>query len=314
MKQREQSSTAVRTSASSMGIMLLTAMIWGFAFVAQVDSVDHIGSFTMNGLRFPLGALSLLPVALFFERGRVSQKERKKTVLASVLAGSILFLASTLQQIGIAYTKSAGVAGFITGLYTVLVPIGCLLIFRQKTGLTVWIGSVCAVIGLFLLCYRVGGGFAFGIGELLLLLGSFFWAAHVIVIDRLGKDIRPLHFSVGQFSVCAILSIITMLLFDAPTWEGIFAAKWSILYCGVLSVGVAYTLQVIGQKRADPTFAAIILSTESVFSAIGGALFGVDDISWLGYVGCVLIFCGIVISQIRFGCRSKKEQASVSCE
>ena len=298
MKKRGEITEGKRTSPGAVAIMLLTAMIWGFAFVAQVDSVDHIGSFTMNGLRFPLGALSLLPVALFFERGRVSSGERKKTLLASVLAGTILFCASTLQQIGIAYTKSAGVSGFITGLYTVLVPIGCLLIFRQKTGIQVWVGSVCAVIGLFLLCYRIGDGLSFGIGELWLLIGSFFWAAHVIVIDHFGKDIRPLHFSVGQFSVCAVLSIITMFCFDAPTWEGIMAAKWSILYCGVLSVGVAYTLQVVGQKRADPTLAAIVLSTESVFSAIGGAIFGVDDISWLGYVGCVLIFFGIVFSQL----------------
>lgn len=300
MKRRNQDDAGEqRSGIASLGILLLTAMIWGFAFVGQVDSMDHIGPFAMNGLRFPLGALSLLPVALFFERGRVSREERRKTVLASALAGTILFAASTLQQIGIFYTQSAGVAGFITGLYTVLVPIGCLLLFRKKTGLQVWIGSACAVVGLFLLCYRIGDGLAFGIGELVLLISSFLWAAHVIVIDRLGKDLRSLHFSLGQFSVCALLSVITMLCFDMPTWEGIFAAKWSILYCGMLSVGVAYTLQVVGQKRADPTFAAIILSTESVFSAVGGALFGVDDISWLGYVGCAIIFVGIVISQLK---------------
>ena len=297
-----------RTSLSSLGILFLTAMIWGFAFVAQVDSVSHIGSFTMNGLRFPIGVISLLPVALFFERGRVSKEERRRTVFASALAGSILFCASTLQQLGIAYTKSAGVAGFITGLYTVLVPVGCFLFFRKRTGVQVWLGSICAVVGLFLLCYRIGDGFSFGIGELLLLVGSLFWTAHVIVIDHFGRDLRSLHFSLGQFSVCALLSVVTMLCLETPTWEGIWAAKWSILYCGVLSVGVAYTLQVLGQKRADPTFAAIILSTESVFSAIGGALFGVDDISWLGYVGCAIIFIGIVISQLSFGKRRREQQ------
>lgn len=305
-----QRTDRTQTSLSSLGILFLTAMIWGFAFVAQVDSVAHIGSFAMNGLRFPVGVISLLPVALLFERGRVSQAERKKTVIASFFAGSILFCASTLQQLGIGYTKSAGLAGFITGLYTVFVPIGCFLLFRKRTGLQVWIGSVCAVIGLFLLCYRIGDGFSFGIGELLLLVGSFFWAAHVIVIDRLGRDLRSLHFSLGQFSVCAILSLITMFCFDAPTWEGVLSAKWSILYCGMVSVGIAYTLQVVGQKRADPTFAAIILSTESVFSAVGGAIFGVDDISWLGYVGCAIIFVGIVISQLSFG-RKGGENKSV---
>ncbi len=297
------------TSISSIGILLLTAMIWGFAFVAQVDSVAHIGSFTMNGVRFTLGSLSLLPVALFFERGRVSNGERRRTLVASVVAGCILFGASTLQQIGIFYTKSAGVSGFITGLYTVLVPIGCLIFFRKKTQISVWIGSVLAVTGLFLLCYRIGDGFSFGIGEILLLISSFLWAAHVIVIDRMGNRLRSLHFSLGQFSVCALLSLLCMFCFEEPTWAGIFAAKWSILYCGVLSVGVAYTLQVVGQKRADPTFAAIVLSTESVFSAIGGAIFGVDEISWLGYVGCVIIFAGIVISQLSFG-RRKRERGT----
>ena len=298
MSQREHGNYGRRSGAWSMVLMLLTAMIWGFAFVAQVDSVDHISSFAMNGLRFPLGALSLLPVVLLLERGRVSKAERKRTVLASALAGSILFCASTLQQIGIAYTKSAGVSGFITGLYTVLVPVGCFLIFHKRTGPQVWLGSVFAVLGLFLLCYQPGEGFSFGLGELLLLIGAFFWTAHVIVIDYFSKDVRPLHFSLGQFSVCALLSVVVMLAFGIPTLEGIVLAKWSILYCGVLSVGIAYTLQVVAQRRVDPTLAAIVLSTESVFSAIGGALFGVDDISWIGYAGCVLIFIGIVISQI----------------
>jgi drug/metabolite transporter (DMT)-like permease len=288
----------MKTKITTTLLLLLTAMIWGFAFVAQVDGVEHIGSFAINGIRYPIGVISLLPVVLFFERGRVDSAERKSTVIASIIAGTILFGASTLQQIGIEYTRSAGVAGFITGLYTVLVPIGCFLIFKHKTGINVWIGAILAVIGLFLLCYRVGDGFSFGVGELLLLLGSFLWTAHVIVIDRLGKNIRSLHFALGQFSVCSVLSIILMLGFDRPTLSGIMDAKWALLYCGVLSVGVAYTLQVVAQKKADPTFAAILLSTESVFSAIGGSIFGIDSISWLGYIGCAIMFVGIVISQL----------------
>ncbi|MBE6549376.1 MAG: DMT family transporter [Ruminococcaceae bacterium] len=288
----------MKTKITTTLLLFLTAMIWGLAFVAQVDGVEHIGSFAINGIRYPIGVISLLPVVLFFERGRVDGAERKRTVIASIVAGTILFGASTLQQIGIEYTRSAGVAGFITGLYTVLVPIGCFLIFKHKTGINVWIGAILAVIGLFLLCYRVGDGFSFGVGELLLLLGSFLWTAHVIVIDRLGKNIRSLHFALGQFSVCSVLSIVLMLIFDRPTISGVMDAKWALLYCGVLSVGVAYTLQVVAQKKADPTFAAIILSTESVFSAIGGSIFGIDSISWLGYIGCAVMFCGIVISQL----------------
>jgi drug/metabolite transporter (DMT)-like permease len=239
-----------------------------------------------------------LPVVLIFEKGRVDKAERKRTVIASVIAGTVLFCASTLQQLGIEYTGSAGVAGFITGLYTVLVPIGCFLMFKHKTGINVWIGAVCAVIGLFLLCYKVGEGFRFGLGELLILIGSFFWTAHMILVDRLGKNIRSLHFAWGQFFVCAVWGVLAMFLFETPTLGGILEAKWAILYCGVLSVGVAYTLQVIAQKRANPTFAAILLSTESVFSAIGGAVVGMDQISMLGYFGCSLIFAGVLICQI----------------
>jgi drug/metabolite transporter (DMT)-like permease len=120
----------------------------------------------------------------------------------------------------------------------------------------------------------------------------------MIIVDRLGKQLRSLHFAWGQFVVCAFLGIVAMLIFETPTVEGIYAAKWSLLYCGVLSVGVAYTLQIIAQKKADPTFAAIVLSTESVFSAIGGVIFGIDSISLIGYMGCALIFAGIVVSQL----------------
>ena len=281
-------------------LLFLIAMIWGFAFVAQLNGVKHVGPLTMNGVRFALGAVSLVPVALIMERGRKSKAERKKTVVSSLVAGAVLFAASTLQQIGIEKTGSAGVAGFITGLYMVLIPIACLILFKQKTGFTVWIGALLGLLGLFMLCYKKGEGFYFGEGELLLLIGSLFWTAHVIVIDRMAKDIRPLHFSLGQFTVCAALGLITMLIFESPTFSGIWDAKISILYCGILSVGIAYTLQVIAQKRVSPTFAAIVLSTESVFSAVGGAIFGVDEISLLGYAGCGAMFAGILISQLDF--------------
>ena len=144
-----------KTKILSIALLFFIAMIWGFAFVAQVDGVKYIGSFTMNGVRFTLGALSLTPVVFFFERGRRDKTERKKTVVASLLAGSVLFLASTFQQIGIEKTGSAGVAGFITGLYTVLIPVACFFFFKQKTGINVWIGAFLSISGLFMLCYKV---------------------------------------------------------------------------------------------------------------------------------------------------------------
>lgn len=277
---------------------MLTACIWGFAFVAQVKGVEHIGSLTMNGVRFLIGAVALAPFAAVIERGKTEKEEKIKTLRASLLAGTVLFCASTLQQLGIEATGSAGIAGFITGLYTVLIPIACYLLFKQKTGINVWIGALLATAGLFLLCYRVGEGLHFGIGELLLLIGSFFWTAHVIVIDKLGKAIRPLRFSCGQFAVCAVLGIIFMFIFEEPSMESIADAKWSVLYCGLLSSGVGYTLQVVAQKRVEPTVAAIVMSLESTFSAVGGVIFGIDELTALGTVGCALMLAGIIISQI----------------
>ena len=303
-----------KTSASTTLLLFLVAMIWGFAFVAQVDGVNYVGALTMNGTRFLVGVISLLPVVLVFERGKMEREERRKTIVASLCGGTVLFAASTLQQIGILYTKSAGVAGFITGLYIVLVPIAGFLLFRHKTRINVWIGAILAVVGLFLLCFKVGEGFSFGLGELLLLIGSFFWTAHILVIDRMTGDLRPLHFSWGQFAVCAALGLLAMFCFEEPTWSGIFAAKWSILYCGVLSVGVAYTLQVVAQRRADPTFATIVMSTESAFSAIGGVLFGIDRISFIGYVGCALILAGILVSQMTLRQKTRLSPQESECE
>ncbi len=294
-----------KSGALTVLLLLTTAMIWGFAFVAQVSGVEHVGAFTLNGTRFTLGVISLLPVVLIFERGRVGREERIRTVRSSILAGCVLFCASTFQQIGISLNRSAGVAGFLTGLYVVLVPIAGFLLFRKKTGRNVWIGAVCALVGLTLLCFKPGDGFAFGWGEALLLIGAFFWTAHILVIDRVATDVRSLHFAWGQFAVCAVLGLATMFLLEEPTLTGIWNAKWAIAYCGILSVGVAYTLQIIAQKRADPTLAVVILSTESVFSAVGGVLFGQDSISYVGYLGCAFIFAGILISQLVF----KKKEA-----
>ena len=271
--------------------------------------MEYIGPFTMIGVRFFIAIIALLPVVLFFERGRVGKEERRRTVFASVLAGSVLFTASALQQFGIKLTASAGVSGFITGLYTVLVPITCYILFKQKTGFNVWLGAICATFGLFMLCYKPGEGLSFGLGELLLFIGALFWTAHVIIIDKLGRSIRSLHFSWGQFAVCALLGVIAMFIFEEPSVGAMLDAKWSILYCGIMSSGVAYTLQIIGQKRADPTLAVIILSTESMFSAVGGVIFGIDELGVIGYVGCAVMFVGIVISQITFKKREKTRSA-----
>jgi drug/metabolite transporter (DMT)-like permease len=262
----------------------------------------------MTGFRFVIGIISLLPVVLIFERGRTDKAERRLTFKASVITGIVLFCALSLQQFGIQITASAGISGFITGLYMIFVPVAYFLFFRKRTGAQVWIGAGFALIGLFLLCYKPGEGLSFGWGEFLLLIGSVLWTAHVMLVDHFGKKTRPLHFSWGQFAVCALLGLICMAIFDGPTLSlsAILDAKWALLYCGALSVAGGFTLQVVGQKGADPTYAVIILSTESAFSAIGGAIFGVDSIAIAGYVGCALMFLGIVFSQIKLGTKKSK--------
>ena len=295
-------------------ILLTTALIWGFAFVAQVLGGDHIGAFTFNGLRFTLGGLCLIPVYLLFERKRDLTKDawrqkQKKTLIAACFGGVALFVASALQQIGATMTRDPGTAGFMTGLYTILTPIFYLIIFKKKSPWNTWVGVVLAVVGLYLLCLKEGGNPSVGWGEVLLLLGSLFWAAHILIVDHFVADISPLHFSSWQFILCGVLSMLVAVFTETLTWDDLWAGKWSILYCGLLSVGVAYTLQTLGQKYAPPTYAAIVLSTESVFAAVGGVLwnlispanFHVDqDILPIGYVGCAIIFAGIVLAQLDF--------------
>lgn len=288
--------------AISIGCLFLTALIWGIAFVFQAQGAEKLESFTFNGTRFLIGTLSLIPVVLFFERKNIFEKKvnYKKMIPACLICGSVLFCASSLQQIGIKETASAGLAGFITALYTLLTPLLYFVIFRRKTRIEIWLGAVLAVTGLSLLCFKTGEGIVFGRGEWILLAGAFFWAFHMISVDRYAKDHPSLLFSWGQFAVCTALSIVAMFVFEADAFslDAIYSVKWDLLYCGVMSVGIAYTLQVVGQKNTDPTFAAIVFSLESVFSMVGGVIAKTDTLTVYGAIGCIVIFSGIVISQL----------------
>lgn len=277
-------------------LLFLTAIIWGFAFVAQRVGADYVGAFTFNGIRFLLGTLSLIPVILIFEKEKIHKETIKKTVIAGLVAGIVLFIASSLQQFGVELTGSAGKAGFLTGLYTVLVPL-IRFLMGKKTDILTFVGAVFAVAGLFFLC-MTGDEFAFGIGDIVLIVGAFFWAGHILVVDKFVNDVSPLKFSMMQFFVCGLLSIIFALFTETIEFSAIKSAGIPILYGGLMSVGVAYTCQILGQKDADPTFASIVFSTESVFSAIGGAVILNEIMSGRGYFGCVLIFIGIVLSQL----------------
>ena len=310
----------MRSRFTATVMLFTTAIIWGFAFVAQVLGSDHVEPFTFNGIRFMLGAASLIPVYCIFEKENglspAEKKQRQKhTALGAVCGGLCLFIASALQQFGATMTRDPGKAGFITGLYTVLTPVFYFLIFRKKSGWNIWLGCVLATVGLYLLCLRPGEAFSFGMGELVILVGAFFWAGHILIVDLFIARVSPLRFSSWQFFVSGALGLIAGVIFEDITWSGVWNAKWAILFCGILSVGVAYTLQVLAQKRSDPTYAAIIFSTESVFAAIGGILWNLvtpehlhvdQEILPIGYLGCLIIFGGIVLSQLNF---TEKKQA-----
>lgn len=282
-------------------LLLLTAAIWGFAFVAQRVGIKYIGTFTFNGTRFALGGLSLIPLILFFDyKSRAGkdqiiehQKNGKELYLAGLLSGVCLFIAASLQQIGLIET-TAGKAAFITGLYIVIVPM--LGIFmRQKAGVFTWIGAVTAVVGLYFL--SINEYFSISKGDLFELVGAFFWAIHILLIDRFSRKVDALKLSCIQFFVCSALSMITAIAAEDITLHGIRQAGMPILYGGVLSVGVAYTLQVFGQKNASPSHAALILSLETVFAALGGYILLNERLNTMGLTGCILMFSGMIISQ-----------------
>ncbi|MBT4264620.1 MAG: DMT family transporter [Deltaproteobacteria bacterium] len=282
-------------------LLLVTGLIWGFAFVAQRIGMDYVGPFTFNGVRFALGSLSLIPLILFSQRrtrtekGRPKQISPTKLILSGGLTGLALFLGASLQQVGLVYT-TAGKAGFITGLYVVIVPI--LWFFRgRRSGSGTWIGASLAAIGLYLL--SVTSSFTIQFGDLLEIIGALFWASHILLIDHFSKKIDPIVLSLIQFAFCSILSLITALIFETIVLQEILNAGIPILYGGLGSVGIAYTLQVVAQRNAHPAHAAIILSLESVFAAIGGWLILNEMLSTRSMIGCLLMFAGMLFSQLR---------------
>ena len=281
-------------------LLLLTAIIWGFAFVAQRVGMDYVGPYTFNGVRFALGSLSLIPLLLLTKR-RDSPAQRlipraslQTMVWGGGLAGLFLFAGASLQQVGLVYT-TAGNAGFITGLYVVIVPIMGLLL-RQRTHVGTWLGAFLAALGLYFLSITKEMTIAWG--DLLVLIGAFFWAAHVLIIGRLSPRMDSLKLAITQFAVCALLSLLTALIVESPNWNGLRQAALPILYGGLGSVGVAYTLQVVAQKDAHPAHAAILLSLEAVFAAIGGGWLLNETLTERAMFGCGLMLIGMLLSQL----------------
>jgi len=278
-------------------LLLLASAIWGFAFVAQRVGMDHMGPLYFNAIRFFIGAVILMPV-LFF--GLPGQKplplivgQRKHLFLGGLLAGFLIFGGSTFQQFGVVYT-TAGKAGFITGLYVVFVPLLGLL-RGMKTRREIWVGAALAAVGLYLLSGKGWGSIALGDG--LVLVGTLFWAAHVLAVGWLASRVNPIALAILQFLVCSFLALVGALGFETLPPGAVTSAAVPLLYAGLLSVGVAYTLQIIGQRKAHPAHAALILSMEGVFAALGGWIILSESLSFRGIVGCALMLMGIILAQ-----------------
>ncbi|WP_418665874.1 DMT family transporter [Allofournierella sp.] len=290
----------MKTSPKHLLLLALTALIWGGAFVAQSVGNDYLGPLTFNGVRSLIGGVVLLPLITAF--GRISGNagrqpapgEKKKLWTGGVLCGVILAVASTLQQWGLQYA-SVGKAGFITAMYIVLVPVLGIFI-KRSPGAKVWAAVALALGGLYLLCWS--GGAALGMGDALLLGCSGLFSLHILVIDHFSPLADGVKLSCIQFFTAGIVCGVPALLFEKPAWGQIAAAWAPVLYAGVLSCGVAYTLQVVAQKHVEPTLASLVLSLESVFSVLAGWLVLGQALTARELVGCALMFCAIVLAQL----------------
>ncbi len=291
-------------------LLLLSAAIWGFAFVAQRAGMEHLGPFYFNGVRFALGGAVLLPLIVWRRRGmdwrlgtgdwRLGTGDWRlgtgdwRLLRDGSLAGAVLFGGASLQQWGIV-TTSAGKAGFITGLYVILVPILGLFL-GQPTRRSTWTGALLAVIGLYLL--SVQEGLRMAGGDLLVLGGAVFWALHVQLIGRFVARQDPLALASTQFFTVSILSLLAGAFTETWSTPAVLDATWPILYAGLASTGIAYTLQVVAQRRAHPSHAAILLSLETVFALLGGWLLLSERFGARELTGCAIMLAGMLLSQL----------------
>ena len=289
-----------KLSIKSMILLVLTALIWGMAFVAQSVGMNYIGPFTFNCIRSIMGGLVLIPCILFFDKqekgeAKREKKEDSKTLLiGGICCGLALCIASNLQQIGIKYT-TVGTAGFITALYIVLVPIFGIFL-RKKVSGRVWFSVAIAVVGLYLLC--ITDEFRIGKGDFFVLLCALVFTIHILVIDYFSPKVNGIKLSCIQFLVAGLLSGVPMLISEKPSFSTILAAWAPLLYAGIMSCGVGYTLQIVAQKDAEPTIASLILSLESVFSVLAGWIILGQTLAGKEIMGCVLMFAAIILAQL----------------
>lgn len=286
----------------SHSLLLLAAVVWGFAFVAQRSGMEHIGPLLFNGIRFILGGLLLIPVYLFFFRNK-KQASGERISPLFLWPGLILFTASFLQQKGLVYT-TAGNAGFITAVYMVMVPVFGIFI-GHKIPWIIWVAVPVSLAGSFLV--SITGTLSVSEGDTWVFGSAFFWAGHVLVINWLVQKYNAVLLALSQFLICGMLSLLLAFIWEPVEWSSIYAAGLPLLYGGIMSVGLAFTLQVIGQKQAHPSVASVLLSSESLFAVIGGWAILDEQMSLQQALGCFLIFAAILFIQI-FQIRKTKKQ------
>ena len=287
--------------------LLGTAVIWGFAFVAQRDSMDTIGPFMYSAIRMFIGSLALIPV--FMAGDRIKKKNadaeyhqsieenrngRKTLLKGGIAAGVVIFFAANLQQVGLVYTN-AGKTAFITALYILLVPIIGMFL-KHRTNINNWIGAVIGVAGLYFLCITTE--FTIAKGDIIVFIGAFGWAAHILIVDHFAPKVDAAKLICVQFAVAGFISLIVSLVTEDSTLAAAVDCAPSLLYTGIMSSAVAFTLQVTGQKYANPTTASIILSTESLFGAVSGFLFLNETMNGRELIGCALMMAAVIIAQL----------------
>lgn len=287
--------------------LLGTAVIWGFAFVAQRDSMDTIGPFMYSAIRMFIGSLALIPVFIVGDRIKsknadaeyhrsIEGKRNGSKVLfkGGIAAGVVIFFAANLQQVGLVYTN-AGKTAFITALYILLVPIIGMFL-KHRTNINNWIGAVIGVAGLYFLCITTE--FTIAKGDVIVFIGAFGWAAHILIVDHFAPKIDAAKLTCVQFAVAGFISLIVSLVTEDSTLAAAVDCAPSLLYTGIMSSAVAFTLQVMGQKYANPTTASIILSTESLFGAVSGFLFLNETMNGRELIGCALMMAAVIIAQL----------------
>ena len=292
---------------------ILAALIWGTAFVAQDLCADSIGAFAFNATRYFIAVLALLVVILISDKVKknkptlTAQEKKaanKQLWLGGLCCGAALAIASNFQQAGLVAGTDAGKAGFITALYVVLVPVFGLF-FKRKVSLPTWIAVVLSVVALYLLCIK--GDFSLAPGDLLVLVCAVCFAVHILVIDHFTAYCDGVKLSCLQFLFAGIISTICMFIFEDVDFAAILSCALPLLYVGIFSCGVGYTLQILAQKDSNPTVVTILLSLESVFAVIAGAIILKQQMTVREYIGCAIMFAAVILAQIQFPTRQKAE-------